>query len=518
MRVSFRVDASQTIGSGHVMRCRSLARELRRQNDEVQFICKNLPGNLIEYLREDSFKVAILEESDTYLRENSSLEYRPAVLSISEKSDASHSIDIVREFKPDWLVVDHYSLGVVWENYLRKTGVKICVIDDLARKHNCDLLIDQNYYGNYPEERYIGKLQNNCSIFLGPRYALIDKNYTHIRRNLNKRDGHVSKILVFFGGVDKKKFTMQAIKALNHYTLSDIDVDIVIGNANLHRDEIFEYAKKFPRYKVYENLPDLAALMHKNDLMLGAGGSTTWERCCLGLPAIVVAVSKNQQQFSELLFNTEIQFRVFDDSENNLDSLNELDWISSIQCIRKAPERMKLCSIRSMKLVDGLGVNRVTAHFKISKTNLKVRPAVNADELLLFDWANDPLVRKNAFSKSPIDYESHRTWFLKILSDQNVLILIGEDEFDLPIGQIRFNCDRDEAKIDISLDSAFLGQGLGKQLLKLGLSKLRQKMFVKKVIAEVFPYNTASSKLFLSMGFKQFYNNDGDYLIFSLSL
>lgn len=516
MRVSFRVDASQTIGSGHVIRCRSLARELRQQNVDVQFICKNLPGNLIDYLRDDNFEVAILEGLDTYLREKS-LKYCPDVLSMLEVVDAKDSIDVVREFKPDWLVVDHYSLGLVWENYLRKYEVKICVIDDLARAHNCDLLIDQNYYGNYPEERYINKLPNNCSVLLGPRYALIDKNYTHIRRNLNKRNGQVRKILVFFGGVDKRNFTIQALKALNHKKFSDIDVDIVIGNANLHRDKIVEYAKKIPRYKIYESLPDLAALMKKNDLMLGAGGSTTWERCCLGLPAIVVAVSTNQQ-FSELLYDAEIQFNVFNYSEKNLDSLTDVDWMSSIINIRNDSDRLKLSSTRAMKLVDGLGIKRVSALLRLSKTNLKVRPAIRADELLLFDWVNDPLVRINSFSKSPIDYESHRTWFLKTLSDPNALIFIGEDDFDLPIGQIRFNCYRNEAKIDISIDSAFLGHGLGKQLLKLGLSKLRQVTFVKRVIAEVLPYNKPSTKLFLSVGFKQTYSKDNDCLIFSLTL
>jgi hypothetical protein len=213
-----------------------------------------------------------------------------------------------------------------------------------------------------------------------------------------------------------------------------------------------------------------------------------------------------------------MQFRVFDDFEKNLDSLTDVDWMSSIINIRNDPDRMKLCSTRAMKLVDGLGVNRLSLLLRLIKTNLKVRPAVHADELLLFDWANDPLVRNNAFSKSPIDYESHRTWFLKTLSDPNILVLIGEDEFDLPIGQIRFNCDQDEAKIDISLDSAFLGHGLGKQLLRLGLSKLREKIFVKRVIAEVFPYNKPSCKLFLSMGFKKLYSKDCNHLIFSLSL
>ena len=60
MKVCIRADASAEIGTGHVMRCLTLAMELRSRGDEVIFVCRELPGNLCDFLEEKGFNVARL--------------------------------------------------------------------------------------------------------------------------------------------------------------------------------------------------------------------------------------------------------------------------------------------------------------------------------------------------------------------------------------------------------------------------------------------------------------------------
>src|SRR5690625_1048344 len=129
MNVVIRTDASIKIGSGHVMRCLTLARQLKRHNMNVTFICRDVEGNYIDFLRRERMEVATLSNSSDL------------------KSDAFETIYNVKHVGDiHLLIVDHYELDEKWETMLRPYVNHIMVIDDLAnRRHNCDVLLDQNY-------------------------------------------------------------------------------------------------------------------------------------------------------------------------------------------------------------------------------------------------------------------------------------------------------------------------------------------------------------------------------------
>ncbi|MEX6780098.1 UDP-2,4-diacetamido-2,4,6-trideoxy-beta-L-altropyranose hydrolase, partial [Limnospira fusiformis] len=211
MKVIFRVDSSAQIGSGHLIRCRTLAEELRRRGAEVRFICREHRGNLIHLLSQAAFPVTVLPpppQSSGEMEEN----YQ-AWLGVSAETDAQETLLALGGESADWLVVDHYGLDAVWERQLRPQVKQILVIDDLAnRPHDCDVLLDQNY-SQLGEQRYQGWVPHSCRLLLGPRYGLLRPEYPLYRQALSPHRGQVRRVLVFFGGTDSQNMTGKALEA-----------------------------------------------------------------------------------------------------------------------------------------------------------------------------------------------------------------------------------------------------------------------------------------------------------------
>jgi pseudaminic acid biosynthesis-associated protein pseG len=168
------------------------------------------------------------------------------------------------------------------------------VIDDLAnRRHDCDILLDQNFY-RAMQHRYDGLVSPSCKLLLGPSYALLREEFYEAKKKLRRRDGHLRRILVFYGGSDVTHETEKAVRALLHLSLSAVDVDVIIGGSNAHRMQIEKLCAPYDFLHTYCAVSNMADFMANADLCLGAGGTTTWERCFLGLPAIVTAIAENQ--------------------------------------------------------------------------------------------------------------------------------------------------------------------------------------------------------------------------------
>ncbi len=288
MKVLVRTDASVEIGSGHLMRCLTLADQLRGEDAEVAFACRDLPGGMFDLLQAQGYQFARLPlaEADES----------------SQRDDAEETIKAVRQFFPDgldWLVVDHYGLDATWERMLRPHARKLMVIDDLAnRRHDCDLLLDQNYYRDL-EQRYQGLVPEQCVTLLGPAYVLLRPEFIDARQRLRERDGTVQRILIFFGGSDPSNQTKKALNALKLLSRPEIAVDVVMGAANPYRDEIRSLCREMPNVQYHCQVSNMAELIAAADIAIGAGGATTWERCSLGLPTLTVVFADNQLQTTE---------------------------------------------------------------------------------------------------------------------------------------------------------------------------------------------------------------------------
>lgn len=288
-----RVDSSERIGSGHLMRCLTLADRMRQEGKDVHFICRDLAGNLSRLVTAQGFALHLLLAHDGYAE----LTGYAAWLTVPQDVDARETIEILRYLQPvERLVVDHYALNAAWERRMRPLAQEIFVIDDLAnRPHDCDILLDQNFYRDM-ECRYDGLVPPTCKLLLGPTYALLRREFYEVREKMQPRTGGVRRILIFYGGSDPTGETEKAIRALLMFGCSDIEADVIVGGSNAHRQEIERLCAAHDFLHYHCQVENMAEFMAAADLCLGAGGTTTWERCFLGLPAIVTAIAENQLQ------------------------------------------------------------------------------------------------------------------------------------------------------------------------------------------------------------------------------
>ncbi len=282
MKVVIRADSSVAIGTGHIMRCLTLAESLRSQMADVFFVCREEPGNCCDLIFQKGFKVFRLPGAEPF----------------SKVRDAEVTAAVMGE-RADWLIVDHYALDAEWECRLRRHARRIMVIDDLAdRPHDCDLLLDQNLFEGM-ELRYDGLTSPGCRLFLGPRYALLRDEFIAARRTLRERDGNVRSLLLFFGGSDPTNETEKALQAVASTEFSDLAIDVVVGGANPLGDLIHDICVDLPNATFHRQVTNMAELMTRADLAIGAGGTATWERCFLGLPTLTVVVADNQAKPAE---------------------------------------------------------------------------------------------------------------------------------------------------------------------------------------------------------------------------
>ena len=283
MKIAFRVDASSEVGTGHVMRCLTLANELRTLGAASFFICRKKPGDLIEHIKKQGYHVyEISGESDAWKYEVDQ------VIQILEKQS-----DI------DWIVVDHYGLDAQWEKIVRPFVHKVMVIDDLAdRPHDCDLLLDQNLYQNM-NLRYTGLVPVSAKLFLGPSHMLLREEFLSTSKK-EEWDGRIEQILVSFGGTDPMNETTKVLRAIEMLDQKP-NVDVVIGKSSPNLEEICDYCQDKTWTKVHIQTKEMAKLMAAADLAIGAGGSTVWERFYMRLPSLVIETASNQKEIITFL-------------------------------------------------------------------------------------------------------------------------------------------------------------------------------------------------------------------------
>ena len=359
MTVVFRVDASVQMGTGHVMRCLTLASALHEQGYRCYFICRNHIGNLIDKIQQSGFLVYIIE-SCSYDNADYSLltsEQKPLFhanwLGTTQKQDAKECLTILEKLQPDWLVVDHYALDQNWQQALKSHYKKLMVIDDLGdRGHVADLLLDQNYGATV--KKYDGLIPKSCKVLLGTNFALLRAEFALWRDySLARRKGatSINSILVTLGGADPDNYTGKILQQLASIEISpQVKIVVVMGATAPHLQLVQRQAANMSvKTTVKVNVINMAELMSNADLAIGAAGATTWERCCLGLPTIQLVIAENQRQIAEALA-TDTAIKLLKDTSELTFLMSTVDqWILPI-------------ATRAQSIVDGLGSKRVVSH------------------------------------------------------------------------------------------------------------------------------------------------------------
>jgi UDP-2,4-diacetamido-2,4,6-trideoxy-beta-L-altropyranose hydrolase len=474
-RIAIRADAATEIGSGHVMRCLALAEGLVARGAHVQFLCREVPGHMIARIEAEGHEVSWL----------------PPGSGFDLAEDRDDCIAALGTEPVDCLIVDHYGLDARWESGLRHCARKIMVIDDMAnRPHDCDLLLDQNLSAD-PAGRYAAYIRPETRTLFGPRYALLRPAFAEAWR---ERSGPVRRILVFFGGADLPNATAKAVAAVALLAMPDLAVDVVIGAMYAHAGELENLCASVPGARIHRDA-DMAALMRQADLAIGAGGTTTWERCAAGLPTLAWPIADNQRPvLAELAAAGAVLVPDADDTITPEGIMRHLSALMHDEALRDGMSR------RARAFCDGRGVARVVAAMAAFDLLLAVADAADCETL--YRWRNHPTVRANSTTTAPIVWRDHEQWFKASLKRDDRILLLGRLA-EAPVGVVRFDrVDPVTAEVSIYLDPERLGEGIGARLLDAGETWMsRAWPQVRWLTATVKAGNIASERLFAGGGY-----------------
>jgi UDP-2,4-diacetamido-2,4,6-trideoxy-beta-L-altropyranose hydrolase len=250
------------------------------------------------------FKVNVLPFENNKPASDDNRLFHSNWLGVSQLEDAMQCQEILHHKNVDWLIVDHYALDKNWEQALKNCYKKLMVIDDLSdREHICDLLLDQTY-GREPDD-YKCLVPETCNLLIGSQFALLRPEFSNWRqRSLERRAKPViKKIMITMGGIDTENITGQILAALNKCELPrDIEIIVVLGSSARFLDQVMTQAKVMNfKTMVLVNVNNMAEIMTNSDIAIGAAGTTTWERCCMGLPSLIMVLAKNQQKIADLI-------------------------------------------------------------------------------------------------------------------------------------------------------------------------------------------------------------------------
>lgn len=332
--VGIRVDGSSQIGTGHIIRCLSLADELSHRGFKVIFCTRDYDSRLIEKITSRGFESFLIPET------------------VSMEEDVKNFTMLCEKHNTDFVITDNYHFTDDYLKYLRQNLRVIVSIDDIAETYFCsDILVNQNIYAT--KEIYHGKISNVTKLLLGPRYAILGSEFCSYH-SLEKESGTVKEVLVTLGGVDLENQTLKVLRGLDKVE-EDFSVTVVLGVSNSHMEELVSFAESSQRnIRIRVNVSNMAELMHNADIAISASGTTSWELCCTGLPIIMMALADNQRNIGKRLSEAGI-------------SIN-LGWFHDVSefMIRESVERLiynpgirEDMGKKGKALVDGNGAGRI---------------------------------------------------------------------------------------------------------------------------------------------------------------
>ena len=457
----FRCDASLSIGGGHVMRCLTLADELSKSGWVCFFACSSETLKTMPIIHNSEYEVIPTNTS---------------------------------EHEADLLVVDHYNLNREYEASARNWANHILVLDDLAnRVHDCDFLVDQTY-GRAAID-YEPLVPGHCKILTGCDYALLSPQFAKQRKaSLERRENQdsIKRVLISAGNTNIHKVTEKILDGISLYEDSALEIDVVMGSRACSLKDVATQidtlnSESPHTLQLHTDVGNMAELMSAADIAIGTGGTTSWERCTLGLPAILVVIADNQKLISEQL--------------EKAGACINLGWHADMQAedVADALESLSKCSAHISKMsqstsaiCDGLGTSRAVEAVNAFSMPRKIilRLATIDDVGLLLAWRNDPQMRAASHNTRKVQEYEHADWLKATLEDEDRLLLIAEIS-DNPIGTVR--ADRDaqgsyELSWNLTIDAR--GQGLGKYMVARLMERIKGP-----IRAEIKKNNKASIQI-----------------------
>lgn len=493
MKIVIRTDASIHIGSGHVMRCLVLARALTSKGHEVSFACRAQTGDLIQFVRNKGFHVYELIKAKIAIEPTDSGDYQ-AWLQVPWTVDAQSFLAQVRH--ADLLIVDHYALNKDWQTVVKdQLACKIFAIDDLVRTHSADLILDQTLMRSASEYQV-----NNPSakILAGCEFALLNPFFSGHREHALDGDSLPKevKILISMGGIDQPNATIRVLEALSKHALPKPVVTVLLGPKAPHYTQVKDFCSINTSWVQHiDFVNNMAELMLNHSIAIGAPGTTSWERACLGIPSIIVPLAENQHEISQNLVTAEAAIRVNinDISSKLLVSYNTL--LSQWHTFRDT----------NLALCDGLGLQRILYHiqslFDADLVRVGMRRATSLDVDKVYEWQCQRETRQYALNTDVPTWDKHQLWMHKKLACYQDYFYIIECPVTLDrIGVVRLDrIKQSEYLISIFIDPVHYGKGIATQALAY-IDFIHPDIMIHATVLEA---NVASQKLFITANYQR---------------
>tara|TARA_B100001094_G_scaffold326599_1_gene383059 strand:+ start:552 stop:2135 length:1584 start_codon:yes stop_codon:yes gene_type:complete len=484
LNIAIRVDSATDIGTGHVMRCLTLADRLKQQSN-ILFVCKSHSGHIGALIEEKGYAIAWLtcQENDTQ-----AALHHASWLGGSQQDDAEQTLNALSQHfdaPVDWVIVDHYALDKTWEHCFKHT--RVFVIDDLGdRKHHADILLDQNLQAS--AEKYQHLVNPECTLLLGLKYALLRQEFYISEQEiiLRRQSGKIERILVMFGGIDPDNLTQQIVDEL--VRVPEIKhIDVIVTKNAAHLAALQAQNTLHQQVQLHVSPEHIAKLMLQADLAVGAGGSTSWERCMLALPTITFCQAYNQQESIRLLQKNNLISVLPKDRLNDL-KIHIQNWMQSKVYQRSVTQCLKLTYREPFPY---------QYYLKSKRPRLKIEYATQDDCIDILNWRNDPISRHNSNHPEPIKLNYHQSWYQQALKSPDKSFFIAKKDTN-KIGMVRFDrLSSHQAEVSINLNPQFRGKGLSQSILQLSLVRyFEDQPQITQIQAQIKSSNQSSLSLF----------------------
>ena len=510
--VVIRVDASTRIGTGHVMRCLTLAKKLAEHGSKVIFLAKQHQGNLNSIIKKQGFKLFELSAPKESITRQTDEKYW---LGCSYHDDAQECLLALNGITVDLLIVDHYSLDYQWQslmkaNVVKQQTFKIMVIDDLAnREYKCDLLLDQTL--GREQSDYIKLVPKDCLLLLGADFIMLRDEFSQHRQlatTKRAQTSSISNILITLGGTDPDNIAEKLLHWLITFkqTQPAIQVTLVANPASSFIDKLTKISISHRWINLISQPKSMAKIMLKADIAIGTSGATAWERCCLGLPSLSIISAENQNFLNDNLVK---QGAII--SMGHFTTLTYDNFEKSLNDILNNKHNYQQMSKLSFACCDGLGVTKVYNSLVNSFCpKVYLQKASYDDCQDIFNWQSNTEIRKYSHNSEPVEWHQHCSWLRSTVANDYkhlymIKLKVHNSQTSLSVGLLRL--DRRKKTHD-AIDAGWLisiliaSEMQGKKLAEQAINAIAHTYKKQGIIAEVHLDNLASHRLFIRSGFR----------------
>lgn len=263
---------------------------------------------------------------------------------------------LARERSAEWVVVDGYQFDAAYQRELKMAGLKVLLVDDNGRAapYSADLVLNQNLHAT---EQMYERREPYTRLLLGTQFCLLRREFNSWRGWKREISPVGHNVLITMGGSDPDRFTEVVIQSLRLAKIEGLQATAVVGGSNPYWASLQRAASEFTgSLHLFRDASDMAELMAHADAAVSAAGTTCWEMCLLGLPALLISVAENQYALAQELNNRGCAIHLGKPQDLSAEQI-----ASQLKRLLDSSEIRSSLSQRARRLVDGNGAQRVAS-------------------------------------------------------------------------------------------------------------------------------------------------------------